>query len=376
LLGRAELWLGHLAYSTHNVAAALGHYDAIVGEQGGAAAAAVTPGVRAAASAGKASVLRSLGRVPEAAEAGGRSLQLAREAADPAGEVLALTELALAAHYSGDHETLLSRARQACQVNPARIPGMAVRRREYVLMIALIQAGQAAAAQESCAVGLSRAREAGDLQSLAAFLDAKVHLDLAADRLPSAGAHLRDAIEIGLRTGDRLRVAECLRECGNLCAAGQRWGDAATMWSAHLALLADYKAAEPGARGVRGVTTVGAPGLARAREARAALGPARYEAAEKRGLAMTVDTAAQLALLLCAKPAIGEAESAPGIRQLSAREQELVALVGQGRTDAQIAGQLHISIRTVGSHLDRIRDKTGCRRRADLTRLALQAGLV
>jgi DNA-binding CsgD family transcriptional regulator len=33
-------------------------------------------------------------------------------------------------------------------------------------------------------------------------------------------------------------------------------------------------------------------------------------------------------------------------------------------------------VRTVGSHLDRIRDKTGCRRRADLTRLALAAGLV
>jgi DNA-binding CsgD family transcriptional regulator len=33
-------------------------------------------------------------------------------------------------------------------------------------------------------------------------------------------------------------------------------------------------------------------------------------------------------------------------------------------------------VRTVGSHLDRIRDKTGCRRRADLTRLPLQAGLV
>ena len=38
--------------------------------------------------------------------------------------------------------------------------------------------------------------------------------------------------------------------------------------------------------------------------------------------------------------------------------------------------QLYISIRTVRSHLDRIRDKTGCRRRADLTRLALAAGLV
>jgi hypothetical protein len=31
---------------------------------------------------------------------------------------------------------------------------------------------------------------------------------------------------------------------------------------------------------------------------------------------------------------------------------------------------------TVRSHLDRIRDKTGCRRRADLTRLVPIAGLV
>jgi DNA-binding CsgD family transcriptional regulator len=35
-----------------------------------------------------------------------------------------------------------------------------------------------------------------------------------------------------------------------------------------------------------------------------------------------------------------------------------------------------ISIRTVSTHLDRIRDKTGCRRRADMTRLALRTGLV
>ena len=61
---------------------------------------------------------------------------------------------------------------------------------------------------------------------------------------------------------------------------------------------------------------------------------------------------------------------------LSARERELVTLVAQGRTDAQIAAQLYISIRTVRSHLDRIRDKTGCRRRADLTRLALREGLL
>ena len=47
-----------------------------------------------------------------------------------------------------------------------------------------------------------------------------------------------------------------------------------------------------------------------------------------------------------------------------------------GPYQRQIAAELRISARTVGSHLDRIRDKTGCRRRADLTRLALAKGLV
>ena len=77
----------------------------------------------------------------------------------------------------------------------------------------------------------------------------------------------------------------------------------------------------------------------------------------------------------CAGP-VGRGRGPAELGQLSARERELVTLIAQGRTDAQIAAQLCISVRTVGSHLDRIRDKTGCRRHADLTRLALQPGLV
>jgi DNA-binding CsgD family transcriptional regulator len=40
--------------------------------------------------------------------------------------------------------------------------------------------------------------------------------------------------------------------------------------------------------------------------------------------------------------------SAPGVGELSARERELVRLVTQGRTNAQIAAELYISVRTVG----------------------------
>jgi DNA-binding CsgD family transcriptional regulator len=88
---------------------------------------------------------------------------------------------------------------------------------------------------------------------------------------------------------------------------------------------------------------------------------------------MNLTAAAEYALMLTAP----DAQQAPpaGLAALSARERELVALVARGRTDAQIAAELYISVSTVRTHLDRIRDKTGCRRRADLTRLALQAEL-
>jgi len=90
---------------------------------------------------------------------------------------------------------------------------------------------------------------------------------------------------------------------------------------------------------------------------------------------MSLATVTEYALLLTA-PGPPHPGAPPGPGKLSARERELVTLVARGRTDAQIAAQLYISVRTVHTHLDRIRDKTGCRRRADLTRLALQAGLI
>lgn len=68
-------------------------------------------------------------------------------------------------------------------------------------------------------------------------------------------------------------------------------------------------------------------------------------------------------------------ESAPEF-ELTKREGEILSLLASGERDADIAEQLFISVSTVGSHLDRIRDKTGRRRRAELTRLAVEQGLI
>jgi DNA-binding NarL/FixJ family response regulator len=62
--------------------------------------------------------------------------------------------------------------------------------------------------------------------------------------------------------------------------------------------------------------------------------------------------------------------------ELSTREREVLSLVAAGERDQDIADQLAISIRTVRSYLDRIRDKTGQRRRSELTRYAIEKGVL
>ena len=165
-----------------------------------------------------------------------------------------------------------------------------------------------------------------------------------------------------MRTGSRLDLVAGLFQGGDLCAATGRAAEALTLCAA-----AD-----------RHEGLIDSPWFVLRREeqlrqARQALGPGQAKAAEDRGAATSLATAAEYALMLTDP---GSPRPAPGAGELSARERELVILVARGRTNAEIAAELHISVRTVGSHLDRIRDKTGCRRRADLTRLALTARLV
>lgn len=60
---------------------------------------------------------------------------------------------------------------------------------------------------------------------------------------------------------------------------------------------------------------------------------------------------------------------------LSRREIDVLRLVCAGRSDQEIADALVISVKTVHSHLDRIRDKTGARRRAELQRFGMSHGI-
>jgi predicted ATPase/DNA-binding CsgD family transcriptional regulator len=358
----AQIWLGAAARFSADTVTALGHFTAVRD-----ALRDHRPSrMLAQALIGRSSALRDVGRVAEAVGDARGAIALAREVGYPGGEALALVELSQAAYIADDLDSAVRLARQAGKITVG-VPGRIGRMCSVNLAGALIAARDWTAAEPVCAAALAQARDAGHLENLTQLLIRNALVDGQAGRIEDGAAHLREAVQTAARIGYWYELINGLDCCGLLCAVTRRPAQAVTVWAAHAALMRHEGFTDPPADARHRQQSLG--------EAREALGTARARAAEERGAAMTLATAAEYALLLTAPdPQLPAAASDAG--RLSAREQQLVTLVARGRTDAQIAAQLYISIRTVRSHLDRIRDKTGCRRRADLTRLALSAGLI
>lgn len=62
--------------------------------------------------------------------------------------------------------------------------------------------------------------------------------------------------------------------------------------------------------------------------------------------------------------------------QLSQREIEILRLLAVGHTNAEIARNLHLSVRTIETHRAHVQQKLGLRSRADLARYARERGLL
>ena len=363
----AQFWLGLLTAAS-NVPTSFGHLTLVRDAFAGRAPAPLL----ARALAWRAGALANLGRVPEAAEEGRHALALARELGDPAGEAYALYWLAIAAGYVGSYRDAEAWLRQAQRIDQAALPGLIARHCTILLAEVLGEIGEATEAQRYCAHALALAREAGALYDQGVSLLTMAQLDLFAGQLAQARAHVREVIELFAQTGANLLLINCLDLCVDLCAAMRRWREAITAWAALAAVRrAAWIPGDGQADGLAGEEE----GQERLGQAREVLGPAVARAAEERGAAMSPAAAAEYVLLLAAEEPDGSATE-PGLLHLSAGDRELVTLVARGRTNAQIAAQLSTSVRTIRSRLDRIRAKTGSRRRADLIRLALQANLV
>jgi predicted ATPase len=214
-----QFWAGWAAVYSSDLAGALDVFTALRDAvAGGPPSRALADGL-----SGRSLALLSLGQAPEAAEDGRRALAVARELGYPLGEVQAFLFLAFAAAAAGDAGEAVRLARQADQV-PGDLPPSMARHSHMVLIEALIQADEFAAADRACAAALAASRNAGDLASLPAVLYQMALLDLRAGRAGDAGAHLRESLQLDLQAGTW--SAGILDGYGYLCAATGRPAEA------------------------------------------------------------------------------------------------------------------------------------------------------
>jgi predicted ATPase/class 3 adenylate cyclase/DNA-binding CsgD family transcriptional regulator len=345
------------------------------------------------------------------------ALKIARGLADDAVAADALSQLCWLSFEHGDLPAALAQIDEA--VGLARAAGDP-RLIAYVLGRRAVfesEAGDldAAFADNQEAITLSRA--AGDTYRLAITLANLGFDEHAAGELGAARAHLQEASTLADNHGYQNMSAGLWQNLGlvDLIDADPRTARRHFLDSLHTARITGVKSYVHGAllglalaAGADGDPTIAATlhGIAdehyeqagRGFEAiesglrdrghvqlRDRLGDATFEAAYRHGRTLSQADAIALATRVAepdpeAAPVIAvltAGQAAPGRSAglLSAREREIVALLAAGATDAQIAERLSLSVNTVRSHLERIRDKTGARRRTDLVRYALHAGI-
>lgn len=225
-----------------------------------------------------------------------------------------------------------------------------------------LERGDAAGAADPAAQYLRLLGGASTERAPALELLAEAHA--AAGRLDEAGEAARELSAIAERVGTDPLLGAARNAEGCIAAAAERFDDARCAFEDAVELL--------GRAGLPFEATRARVALARALRALGRNDAAAIEfdraSVEFARLGATVEERRSRALR--ASRRVG------GRTELSAREREVLGLVAQGRTNAEIASALVLSEHTVHRHVANLLAKLGCSRRAEAVAVALEEGLL
>lgn len=323
----------------------------------------------------RAEALASAGRPAEAETLAGRRHDLAIDAGAIDAQAYAAATLARAALARGRVHTAGRWAREA--VTLLRSLG-----RLWMLPGALASLARAEAlgrrtTQASAALA--------ELDALALPATAWIHADVlgarawtaaAAGDVPAACGLLTEAADWGERTGDRLGALTALHDLGRLGRArgvearlrglaDGAAGDLAPAQVAHVAALARGDAAGLAAA-AEAFETQDAWLLAAEATADAAVAWRRAGRPKPAGTAQRLAEDRATRCEGAATPALSALEARA---VLTPAEREAALLAGAGRSNREIAAELHLSVRTVENRLQRTYEKLGVSSRAELAGL-------
>jgi DNA-binding CsgD family transcriptional regulator len=299
-------------------------------------------------------------------------LRLSRKTGDARGQAIGLMLLGLvdAAERNGER----SRERFEESLRLFRISGESEKWGEAhtlaYLGLAPLLNGEPEPARRCFEEGLAAARAAGDRIAAHQALYKLGLLALAERDLDRADEYLREGLSLADEVRDIINAPYFVKGLGQV--AGLR-GQAA--FAVRLLGAAETALRATGSAPYRYI-----PDEALQESifsaARDTLGEAAFDEGWRRGRAMTLQEAVEYALQ---PPAPEEPVSPPTTAYpagLSAREVEVLRLVANGMTNAQIARELYISPRTVNAHMGSVYHKIGSHSRAEAARFASEHGLI
>ncbi len=236
------------------------------------------------------------------------------------------------------------------------------------------------------------AQEQHDLERLASSLNNIAIMESRLGRQEAALADVENALALTDQTGDRFLKANLLDTAGRINIRLGNHATAQRCYAEALPISAEFQdpvhvtdclegmalLATTSSHASRVVVLVSAAeairaatGAERAAEwsaevnaavalAKGRLGAAAAEAAHHQGAAMSIKEAVRFAL------GVTGADRPDGIGRLTQRELEVARLLQAGLTNAEVAGRLQISARTVDAHVEHIRNKLGLRTRSQI----------
>jgi predicted ATPase/DNA-binding CsgD family transcriptional regulator len=310
------------------------------------------------------SVARERGLYDKAEAYHGESLRLWRGLGDEYEAARSLNYLGFVAWLQEDHD----RAAELCGQTLADFRRFGDAEGISWALISLgsatLYTGDPARAEPLLEESLATSRRAGYREGVAWSLN---QLGVAAHRRgdqEKAEELLRESLKVHRELGDKWRIASVLEGLASTARARGLPERSAQLFGAADLLRATLLAPTPPVERADRDAGLSA--------ARAALGEERFEKALAAGRAIPPEEAIALAATETASPR--QATSMP--HDLTAREVEVLKLVAEGLTDAQVAEKLYLSPRTIGHHLRSIYRKLRVPSRAAAATAALERGLI
>ena len=291
------------------------------------------------------------------------SLALFRELDDRLGTAYALSNAGFAANGHGQHQRAITLNEEAVNrfLEVGEKWGAAIQL--CFLAVAWRDQGDHERAKRLAEQGLALSREVGERQTITAALYTLATLAQAERDHERARELFEEGLELSAELGNEADIAHCLEGLASIAGAEGRIVRAARLWGAEEALLERIEAAV--------YTYVPDRSVHRSRvaDARSKLREEAFAAAWAEGRTMSAEQATEYAL---------DRSPAPDthLAGLSARELEVLRLVARGMTNAEVAGDLFISPRTVNWHLGSVYRKLGFSSRTEATRFAVENDLL